>query len=74
MGEAIKALDQIGAKVGILACLLVGWMYLQITDLNEKVEKLDRTTADLSEMKQDISAINAKLEMIVKLNLNGEKK
>lgn len=65
MPDAMKALDQIGAKVGIGAALFVGWMYFQVQDIRADVDKLDTTTKELAEMRSDISAINAKLEMII---------
>lgn len=65
MSKAIEALDQIAKKVGIIACLFAGYLYMTVIDLQEKVDKLDRTTADLAELKTDVAAINAKLSIIL---------
>lgn len=61
----IKSIEEIGSKVGILSCLLVFWMYMQITDLEKRVENLDQTTKDLAEVKQHVASMDAKLEIIL---------
>jgi len=61
----IKALEEIGNKVGILACLLIFWMYMQIIDLEKRVENLDQTTKDLAEVKIKVASIDAKLGIIL---------
>lgn len=65
MSKAIEALDDIAKKVGIVACLLVFWMYMQIQDLEKKVENLDQTTKDLAEVKEKVASMDAKLEIIL---------
>lgn len=65
MTKAIEALDQIAKKVGIISALFAGYLYMTVIDLQEKVDKLDRTTADLAELKTDVAAINAKLSIIL---------
>lgn len=65
MNKAFEALDQIAKKVGIVAALFAGYLYMTVVDLQEKVDKLDRTTADLAELKTDVAAINAKLSIIL---------
>jgi hypothetical protein len=65
MDKALSALDQIGKKVGVCAALFVAYLYFQMQDIKKDIERLDRTTSDLAEVKQDISAINAKLQIIL---------
>lgn len=65
MTKALDALEQIGNKVGLLACLLVFWMYMQIQDLEKRVETLDQTTKDLAEVKEKVASMDAKLEIIL---------
>ena len=65
MSKAIEALDQIASRVGILACVLVFWMYMHIQDLEDRVNELNKTTKDLSELKTDVASINAKLSIIL---------
>ena len=61
----LKSIEEIGNKVGILSCLLVFWMYMQITDLEKRVENLDQTAKDLAEVKQHVASMDAKLEIIL---------
>ena len=65
MGKAIEAIEQVSGRVGILAALLVFWMYLQIQDLEKRVENLDQTTKDLAEVKGKVASMDAKLEIIL---------
>lgn len=61
----IKALEEIGNKVGVLSCIFVFWMYMQITDLEKRIENLNQTTKDLAEVKQHVASMDAKLEIIL---------
>ena len=61
----LNALQEIGNKIGVLACLLVFWMYMQIADLEKRIENLDQTTKDLAEVKEHVASMDAKLEIIL---------
>ena len=61
----LNALQELGNKIGVLACLLVFWMYMQIIDLEKRVENLDQTTKDLAEVKQHVASMDSKLEIIL---------
>lgn len=65
MKDFMGALDSIGKKVGIGAMILVAYMYFDIQEMKKDIEKLDRTTADLAEVKENVASINAKLEIIL---------
>lgn len=69
----IKALEDIGNKVGILAALFAGYLFMQVQDLGDRTEKLETKTEAISEIKADLSAIKASVDLIVKLNVNGDK-
>lgn len=69
----IKALEDIGNKVGILAALFAGYLFMQVHDLGERTDKLETKTEAISEIKADLSAIKASVDLIVKLNVNGDK-
>jgi FtsZ-binding cell division protein ZapB len=65
MDKAIAALDQIGKKVGTAAAILAAYLFFQVQELNEKVEKLDRTTSELAEVKEKVSSMDAKLDILI---------
>lgn len=65
MSKAIEALDEIAKKVGILSALFAGYLYMTVIDLQDKIDKLDRTTADIADLRTDVAAINAKLSIIL---------
>jgi hypothetical protein len=69
----VKAIEEIVNKVGILAALFVGYLYMQIIDLGDRTDKLETKTEAISEIKADLSAIKASVDLIVKLNVNGDK-
>jgi len=65
MDKALSAIEQFGKKVGVLAAILVAYLFFEIQELNEKVERLDRTANDLAEVRESVSAINAKLQILL---------
>lgn len=65
----IKALEEFGNKVGILAALFAGYLFMQVQDLNDRTEKLETKTEAISEIKSDLSAIKGQLDLIIKLNV-----
>ena len=65
MSKASEALDEIAKKVGILSALFAGYLYMSVIDLQEKIDKLDRTTADIADLRADVAGINAKLSIIL---------
>ena len=65
MDKALAALDQIGKKVGTAAAILAAYLFFQVQELNEKVEKLDRTTSELAEVKEKVSSMDAKLDILI---------
>lgn len=65
MDKAIAALDQIGKKVGTAAAILAAYLFFQVQELNERVEKLDRTTSELAEVKEKVSSMDAKLDILI---------
>ena len=69
MKDFMGALDQIANKVGFVAALLVAWMYFQIQDLNDKVEKLETKTEAIAEIKTDLASIKTSVDMILKFNM-----
>jgi len=69
----VKAIEEIVNKVGILAALFVGYLYMQVEDLGDRTDKLETKTEAISEIKADLSAIKASVDLIVKLNVNGDK-
>lgn len=68
MGKAIEAIEQIGGRIGILACLLIGYMYMQLNTLQDQVDKLETKTEAISEIKADLSSIKGQLDLIIRLN------
>lgn len=65
MSKAIEAIDEIAKKVGILSALFAGYLYMTVIDIQEKIDKLDRTTTDIADLRTDVAAINAKLSIIL---------
>lgn len=65
----IKAIEEIGNKVGILAALFAGYLFMQVQDLGDRTDKLEAKTESISEIKADLSAIKASVDLIVKLNV-----
>lgn len=64
----IKALEDIGGKVGILAALFAGYLFMEVQDLGERTDKLEVKTEAINEIKADLSAIKGQLDLIIKLN------
>jgi len=62
-------LQDVGAKIGIPCALLLGYLYMQTVELNNKVERLESKTESISEIKQDIASIKTTLDLILKYNL-----
>lgn len=69
----LKAIEEIGNKIGIIAALFAGWLFMEVQDLVDRTEKLETKTESISEIKADLSAIKASVDLIVKLNINGDK-
>lgn len=69
----IKALEELGNKVGILAALFAGYIFLQVQDLGERTDKLETKMEAISEIRADLSSIKGQLDLIIKLNVNKEK-
>jgi len=65
MDKALVALESIANKVGFAAALFAGYLYFQVGELNEKVNKLDVTTKELSEVKEKVSSMDAKLDILI---------
>jgi len=68
MKEWFSAIESIGAKIGIPAALFAGWLYLQVTDLQDTVARLEEKTETINEIKQDIASIKTSLDLIIKVN------
>jgi len=67
--SVMNALDEIGKKVGTAAAVLAAYLFFQVQELNEKVDKLDKTTESITEIKADMSKIRGQLDLIIKLNM-----
>lgn len=70
----LKALEEIGNKIGIIAALFAGWLFMEVQDLVDRTEKLETKTEAISEIKADLSAIKGQLDLIIKINVNKENK
>lgn len=68
----LKALEEIGNKVGIIAALFAGYLFMQVQDLGERTEKLETKTEAISEIRADLSSIKGQLDLIIKLNVNNK--
>ena len=68
----VKALEEIGNKIGIIAALFAGWLFMEVQDLSGRTEKLEKKIEAISEIKADLSAIKGQLDLIIKLNVNKE--
>lgn len=62
-------LQEVGAKVGIPCALLLGYLYMQTTELNTRIEKIESKIETISEIKQDLSSIKTQLDFIIKYKL-----
>jgi len=62
-------LQEVGAKVGIPCALLLGYLYMQNTELNTRIEKLESKIETVNEIKQDLSSIKTQLDFIIKYKL-----
>ena len=62
-------LQDVGAKVGIPCALLLGYLYMQTVELNEKVNKLESKTEAITEIKSDLASIKTSVDLILKYNL-----
>lgn len=67
--KVTEILQDVGAKIGIPCALLLGYLYMQTVELNNKVEKLESKTESIAEIKQDIASIKTSLDLILKYNL-----
>jgi len=68
----LKALEEFGNKVGILAALFAGYLFMQVQDLGERTDKLETKTEAISEIRADLSSIKGQLDLIIKLNVNNK--
>ena len=62
-------LQEVGAKIGIPCALLLGYLYMQTVELNEKVSKLESKTEAITEIKSDLASIRTSVDLILKYNL-----
>jgi hypothetical protein len=62
-------LQDVGAKVGIPCALLLGYLYMQTVELNDKVSKLESKTEAITEIKSDLASIKTSVDLILKYNL-----
>lgn len=70
----LKALEEVGNKVGILAALFAGYLYMEERNLDERVSKLEIKTESISDIRADLSSIKGQLDLIIKLNVNKDQK
>ena len=63
-------LQEVGAKIGIPCALLLGYLYMQTVELNDKVSKLESKTEAITEIKTDLASIKASVDLILKYKLN----
>ena len=71
--KVTEILQDVGAKIGIPCALLLGYLYMQTVELNNKVEKLESKTESIVEIKQYIASIKSTLDLILKYNLKEYK-
>ena len=69
MKDIMGALDSIGKKVGTAAAILAAYLFFQVQELNEKVDKLETKTEAINEIKQDIASIKTSMDLILKYNI-----
>ena len=69
MKDIMSALDSIGKKVGTAAAVLAAYLFFQVQELNEKVNKLESKTESITEIKADLAAIKTSVDLILKYNL-----
>lgn len=69
MKDIMDALDSIGKKVGTAAAVLAAYLFFQVQELNEKVDKLESKTESITEIKADLAAIKTSVDLILKYNL-----
>jgi len=62
-------LQDVGAKVGIPCAMLLGYLYMQCTESNARLEKLENKIETVNEIKQDLSSIKTQLDFIIKYKL-----
>ena len=69
MKDFTSALDKIFTKVGAAAGVAACWLFFQVQELNDKVEKLESKTESISEIKADLASIKTSVDLILKYNL-----
>lgn len=69
MKDFTSALDQIFTKVGAAAGVAACWLFFQVQELNDKVEKLESKAESISEIKEDLASIKTSVDLILKYNL-----
>lgn len=69
MKDIMEALDSIGKKVGTAAAVLAAYLFFQVQELNDKVEKLETKTEAIAEIKTDLASIKTSVDMILKFNM-----
>ena len=69
MKDFSTALDQIFTKVGAAAGIAACWLFFQVQELNNRVEKLENKIETVNEIKQDLSSIKTQLDFIIKYKL-----
>jgi hypothetical protein len=69
MKDIMGALDSIGKKVGTAAAVLAAYLFFQVQELNEKVDKLESKTEAITEIKADLASIKTSVDLILKYNL-----
>lgn len=62
-------LQEVGAKVGIPCALLLGYLYMQTSELSTRTDKLENKIETVNEIKQDLSSIKTQLDFIIKYKL-----
>lgn len=66
MTGTIQFFSQLGNSLGILATLVVFWLYIQINNYNKRIEKLEQENnllkTTLSDIRADVAYIKGKLE------------
>lgn len=61
----VKAIEEIGTKIGACAAIFAAYLFFEIQDMKAEIVRLDQTTSDLAEVKENVSAINAKLQILL---------
>ena len=68
MKDIMGALDSIGKKVGTAAAVLAAYLFFQVQELNEKVDKIESKTEAITEIKADLASIKTSVDLILKYN------